>query len=200
MKTTKHVFFGQNGLQRAVSLLGVAAVTLVLAFYSAAPANATNLVTNGSFETGDFSGWAPVGNTGFTGVTCPGGAPDGSCFAFFGPVGSDGGISQDLTLTVGFKYNLSFDFSADGGTPSDFDVLVNGISLFSLSNPPASGFQGYTFSFTATAATETLEFLFRNDPGFLSLDAVQVVPEPGSMALLAIGLAALFMGLRRRVQ
>lgn len=33
---------------------------------------AANLVTNGSFETGDFSGWTQVRNTGLSGVFCPG--------------------------------------------------------------------------------------------------------------------------------
>jgi hypothetical protein len=48
------------------------ALTAALGFAVAGPANAAELVTNGSFETGDFTGWTLAGNTGFTGVECPG--------------------------------------------------------------------------------------------------------------------------------
>jgi hypothetical protein len=46
-----------------------------------------------------------------------------------------------------------------------------------------------------------VSFSFRDDPGALFLDAVSLsVPEPASMGLLGIGLAALFMSLRRKAQ
>src|SRR5882724_10870417 len=84
---------------RIFKILG--ALTAALGFaVVAGPGNAVELVTNGSFETGDFTGWTQVGNTGFGGVECPGapfaGPGDGNCDAFFGPVGSTGGITQTL--------------------------------------------------------------------------------------------------------
>jgi len=172
--------------------------TIGLALGIAGGAQATNIVFNGSFETGNFSNWTQTGNTGFSGVQCPGGAPDGSCSAFFGPVGSVGGISQLLSTVAGTSYLIQFSFSADGSIPSSFLATFGGTTLFSLNNPPASGFHTLTATVTATGSSTLLGFNFRDDPGFLLLDAVSVtsVPEPASLALLAIALCG--MGLARR--
>jgi hypothetical protein len=196
-----------TGVRRAISLLGVAAVTLILALHSAPPANAVPIVTNGGFETGDFTGWSQFGDTSFTGVggnlACPGTVTavvaEGNCAASFGPF-DVGGISQVLTLTIGKHYFLSFALDAFGDSPSEFSVSLGGVTLLSLSDPATSGYQTYHFDVIATAALETLMFSFRDVPGFIELDAVSLAPEPGSIALLAIGLVALFLGIRRKVQ
>src|SRR6266850_8015712 len=107
--------------------LGAMVAALGLAVGIGGPAHAAELVTNGSFETGDFTGWTLSGNTGFTGVECPGapfaGPGDGNCDAFFGPVGSTGGITQTLNTQAGRFYNITFDFRPDGGTPSSFSAV-----------------------------------------------------------------------------
>src|SRR5438874_8646968 len=112
--------FAMNRLGKMV--VGGMVAAMGLAVGISGPAHAAELVTNGSFETGDFTGWTQVGNTGFSGVECPGvgfaGPGDGACDAFFGPVGSDGGISQVLNTVPGKQYNIRFDFQPDGGTPS----------------------------------------------------------------------------------
>ena len=194
-----------NRLAKMV-LGGIVAAT-GLAVGISGPAQAAELVTNGSFETGNFAGWTQSGNTGFTGVECPGvgfaGPGDGACDAFLGPVGSDGTLSQVLNTLPGRFYNISFDYASDGGTPNDFSAIWAGapaITLFSRTNDPAHAFQVLHFTALANTPTTTLSFNFRDDPGFLKLDSVSVaVPEPGSLALLGIGMAGLWWR-RRKAQ
>src|SRR5437763_12768139 len=72
-------------------------------------ASAQELIVNGGFETGDFTGWTQSGNTGFTAVTNnPGGAHSGTFYASFGPVGSLGFITQTAATTAGSTYTLNY--------------------------------------------------------------------------------------------
>ena len=189
-----------NRLAKMIS--AVAAMGLALGISGLTHAN---LIVNGSFETGDFTGWTLTGNTGFSGVECPGapfaGPGDGNCDAFFGPVGSNATISQTFATVVGAFYTIVFDFQPDGGTPSFFSAVWDAQPpLIDVTNPPASPYQVLSFDRPATASTTTLSFNFRDDPGFLKLDSVSVsVPEPGTMALLGIGMAGLWWR-RRKVQ
>jgi PEP-CTERM motif len=193
-------------MNRSIKMVLTAMVAAMgLAVGISGPAHAAELVTNGSFETGDFTGWTLSGNTGFTGVECPGvgfaGPGNGACDAFLGPVGSNGTLSQILTTIPGTVYQISFDFQPDGGNPSFFSAVWDAQPpLFSVTNPPASAYQVLHFSAQATTPTTSLSFNFRDDPGFLRLDSVSVrVPEPGTVALLSIGLAGLLWW-RRKVQ
>jgi len=164
-----------------------------------------NLVTNGGFETGDFSGWTLVGDQTLNGVTCaPGFGAEGNCAAFFGPIGTTGGISQALSgLTVGGSYDVSFALEASGDAPSSFTASFGGVTLLNLVNPPATTppYTDYTFDVQAAATSETLTFNFRDDFGFITFDAVSVtaaVPEPATLALVGTGLAGLGFARRRR--
>jgi hypothetical protein len=152
------------------------AAALGLAFTVAGPVQAgPNLVTNGGFETGDFTGWTLSGNTGFMGVGCPGPAAfvfEGACAAFAGPVGSLGFLNQTIGLAIGDYYTLNFAWMSDGQTPGEFNVHFGPISL-DLLNPPASAsVLTPSFTFRATTASANLQFSFRDDPGCIFLDAV----------------------------
>jgi hypothetical protein len=178
------------------------AVALVVGV--AGPAGATSIVLNGSFETGDFTSWTLAGNTGFTGVQCPGAgfAPDGNCDGFFGQVGSNGTLSQTLPTIIGQSYEIRFAWQPGGGSTSLFSAAFDGFTLFSATDAPASAFQFLSFVRTASAASTNLVFTFRDDPGFILLDAVSVqaaVPEPVTLSLVGLGLVgARLLGLRKK--
>ena len=66
---------------------------LLLSFALAMPAKAAPLIADGSFETGDFTGWTQSGNTEFTSVFDQNYdglyAQDGIYYALLGPAGTD---------------------------------------------------------------------------------------------------------------
>jgi hypothetical protein len=183
-------------------LVRISLAIALLAFGTSVMAHAGNLVTNGSFETGDFTGWTVSGDTTFNGVcdvsTCPGGfAPeDGNFAAFFGPVGDTATISQEIATTPGQQYTLSFYLAQpSAGTPNYFSVQF-GTAQFSLTNfGVAFGWQQFLLTETATSTETNLAFTFRNDPAYWFLDNVSVsqggqgtTPEPGTLVLLGSGL------------
>lgn len=161
-----------------------------------------NLVVNGGFETGDFTGWTAGGNFEFTSVLPSGvdgfNAQDGSFFALLGPVGADATLLQStLATTAGQTYTFSWYLGSDGGTHNDFSAQWNGTTIFSAADIPDDrpNLTQYSYTVTATSSMSTITFAFRNDPSYLALDAVSVeavtaAPEPstalgGSVAALA---------------
>jgi hypothetical protein len=168
---------------------------------------ATNLVTNGSFETGDFTGWTTGGNfvdmfveTGMDYFYS--GAEDGADYAFGGPAGSDATLSQTFADTAGQGLVVSFWLDAVGNDPSDFSATFDGTTLFSASDPSTGDvWEQFTFDVTGTGS-DTLQFALRDDPGFIALDNVSVAgaPEPAAWALLLAGFAGLGLALRRRTK
>jgi hypothetical protein len=175
---------------------------LAAAVGMSSPASA-NLLVNGSFESGDFSGWTQIGNTGFTGVTgIFGGVPpeDGNFQAFFGAVNSPGGISQTVATVPGASYSLSFWLFNFGGTPSSYEVDFGGSVLTAATDPGPFPYTHYQFNVTAAAALSTVSFSFQQNPSYFLLDNVQLnTPEPSTLAIGGVGgLLALAYGVRRR--
>src|SRR5262249_5454325 len=79
----------------------------------------SNLIVNGGFETGNFSGWTQSGDLSYTGVD--GSLPhSGSFAAYMGPTGSDGFLAQSFATTPGANYTLDYWLESDGGSPNDF--------------------------------------------------------------------------------
>jgi len=125
--------------------------------------------------------------------------------------GSAGTISQNFATTVGRTYSVGFSFGGNPqwqylGYPNDSPVksmnaLIDGdiAATYSIDTTGQSyidaGWTYRSFDFTATSAATTLAFASLNLSGVYGplLDGVTVeqarIPEPASLALLAIGLA-----------
>src|ERR1700691_6006704 len=107
---------------------GLILTACVLLAMSNGVASAANLVTNGGFETGDFTGWSISGpQTGPPFIQVSGPTTyavalnpyQGNYFAELGFNGSDGTLSQTIATTPGTVYNFSYAYFAEPGTPND---------------------------------------------------------------------------------
>jgi hypothetical protein len=195
-------------VRAARKILAAASYAAVLGLAITSPASAT-LLTNGDFETGAFApGWTFVGSLTsvvsgqFFGINGP---ESGTYYVAMGNPGCCGTISQTISDTPGDALVLTYWLAGDGSNPSYFDVLWNGTTINGSeeTNFNSSGvFQQFTFDLVGTG-TDTLMFRERDDPLYLGLDnisldirAATAVPEPGTLALLGVGLMGTFAGRR----
>jgi hypothetical protein len=173
------------------------ALAAVLALISAGPAKA-DLVVNGGFETGDFTGWT-VNGLGVH-VEASGGrggyAPHtGNFYAALGTFGGLGTLSQTFADTAGQPLTISLWLASNGGLPNEFDVEFNGVTLFNQDNIPTQGYRNLVFDVIATGRDRLL-ISERDDPDFLALDEVSAnsatpASEPVSASLLGTALLSL---------
>ena len=160
-----------------------------------------NLVENGGFETGDFTGWTedPANTGNFVG----GDPHSGSFSAFDGSIRGLDVISQSVATLGGAGYNLSFWMkSADGEIPGGTEFLVKWDAnvILDLKPVPNQGYTEYNFFVTAQpGGGDTLTFGLRNEGYYTQLDDVSLspsipgVPEAGAtMGYVTLGLLALW--------
>jgi len=188
------------------------AVIAAAALSFARPVSA-NLITNGGFETGDFTGWTDTGHLSNIGVSgnVSGTAPHSGNFqAFFSPNVGHNFLSQNIATSAAASYTITFFLALVGDPANDFfSVNWNGASIFSLLFVGPFDYTEFTFNVTATSPLSELQFEFRNDAAFRGsywlLDDVSVtptgvgVPDAGS-TLPLLGFASLgLVALRRKL-
>jgi hypothetical protein len=189
--------------------LGIFALAFT-ALLGSQSAFADQLVTNGGFETGDFTGWTVAGPattssfaSSFYGVDTLDAAA-GTYGAYLGSEFNTLQLSQTLTLADSHNYTVSFSLANLGGPipPNDnnsFSLSLGGVTVFTETNAPASLYTNYSFSFNTTSTFPTSDLLLitsENDASYFSLDNVSVstaTPEPATALLIipALGLLAL---------
>jgi hypothetical protein len=184
------------------SMTKIAIVVAALSVSSQAFAT-VNIVTNGSFETGDFSGWAQSGSPFSSGVIqqFAGNDPtDGNYQAYFSEMGSLGGISQNLATVAGGAYNISFDLANLGGTPSEYLVQFGPSVLVNQVDPTDFPYTSFSFTVTAASNLSSLSFYIQQDPSWMLLDNISVtaVPEPEEWAMLMAGIPLVGWQIRRK--
>lgn len=122
-------------------------------------------------------------------------------------------LSQTLNLIPNEYYKVTFYFDQDTPPSTGYlnyiDFRFGGaLRAYGLDVPQTSGYVPASFVVAtggnaAAAASTILQFDFQNDAGYFDFDDVSVVaagsvPEPGSVALVVIGVCAALVLSRRR--
>lgn len=191
---------------------------LVVVALASGAAAAWSQVDNPGFESGTLAPWTAtfVGGNNGAGVVTSGGGVTPRTGSYFGRGFDNDGVgrlSQNITTAAGATYSVSVWVSTSGPVPPN----TASIRLGEANTPLACtvGAVGVwvqcTGSFTVAGTSERLDLLFStaSSSGTLAFDdvtvtqtggpaaTVQAVPTLGEWTLLALGLAAGGLGLRR---
>jgi hypothetical protein len=149
-----------------------------------------NIVQNGGFETGDFTGWTLSESGGPFSLVDSGAnvmliSPhSGNFFAALGSTPGVGTLSQTLTTAPNQSYLLSLwifspNLSPSANTPNDFQVSWGGTNIYNHNNlSPFNFWSNLVFVVTASKTNMVLQFGEQDTPYYLGLDDVNVTPIP----------------------
>lgn len=142
------------------------------------------MVENGDFETGDFTGWTLSGDTSDTFVdngSISGITPYSGIYeAALGTSSSLGYLSQTLPTATGASYLLSLWFNNPYADPSKFLASWNGKTLFAETNLGTFNWTNIQVLVSAAVTNTVLQFGFQDNYGFLGLDDISVTPVTAS--------------------
>lgn len=175
--------------------------------------HAQNLLLNGSFETGDFTGWTHSANVNLDSPSYINAYtdPDGTYYALFNDT-QTGTLDQHFATTPGQFYSINFWVNDNYGgsslavTATGANLVsagMGGSTLLNLSTANDSSLinqQWQDFSYTVRANGTSVDLMFAGSSGsFMGVDNVMVtVPEPSMLSMVA-GIGALgFAVIRRR--
>lgn len=148
------------------------------------------IVNNGGFETGTFSGWTLNGSSAFN-IVSPSSlfVHSGNYGAALAQFGSPGYLAQTLATAPEQIYELSLwlenPTNSVGATPNQFLVQWNGTTVFNETNLPFTPWTNLQFVVTATSDSTDLQLGFEDDPYYLGLDDISVIPLPPPELLAA---------------
>lgn len=190
----------------------VATAGAVFALTPSLPAAAA-LVTNGGFETGDFTGWTRTGAVRFVGVddTLPN---SGDFAAAFSP-NLDSTISQSISTFAGQSYRITLFLAHEApgaATPVNaFKYSFGGVEIGSFANFAQRDYAPIIVDRVGTGAPMTLSFTFKDTrPSRFFIDDISVVrlaringvltplPEPATWFSMLLGFALTGLVMRRR--
>ena len=196
----------------------------VLALISFTSQAATNIVSNGSFESQQINqawtslsaitGWTSSDafeiqrGSNFGGQSNFNTAIDGTQYLELN--GSKlTTATQTLTTAANSMYSLSFLYSGRPDQtqtqPSSMQVLWNNVVVGTVSAPFNSGWQSYSYQLQSNNSSSSLLAFRSTGPtsqvsygSYLDAVAVSAVPEPGSLAMMLLGVGMVAFVSRRR--
>jgi hypothetical protein len=163
------------------SMLIASAATVAVGFITTTAQ--ADLITNGGFETGDFTGWI-VNAVSYPMYIVTSPVQTGNYAAQIAgyDYGPDTLTQNNILTTAGQVYLLSFGRWQDVALPNGLTVTWNGNLIFSEADiVTGAPYQNFSFNVVGTGS-DSLVFTAYNNPAFTYLDDVSVNPVPGPIA------------------